>query len=422
MHLQILKNSNFLSFSFVPNFQQIDGIVLIHIFIDGSFVDREFPPKASSLYNINTSKLHRNELRIWKEFSWKRPSEWMSGEPKLFDGDIDPSNLVEGYLGNAYFISTLKALAENPENIKRLFDMNKPTKEGQYIVNLCLNGENYKVEVDDFFPYCDKMKKPAFIRSKKNEIWPMLIEKAWAKVSGSYENSIKGLCCESFRALTGAPVEYVNHTYIKEVWSKISEAFYEGSIICAMAEKESSNSFSNDDFDLFSAYAYAVTKVHEIDSDEGKIKILQIRNPGTQKWLSMFSDTSKVWRSEVKKAGLKPASNDSILISIEDYLCYFRTTLICKANSRFAASSLRCRQNFGEASLIRISVSSSEKVSFTATQFNQKYVGRSKSKDPSFIRMIVGKENENPKDQKAFPITYIGGLSGFEESLTITKD
>ena len=77
----------------------------------------------------------------------------MPGEPQLFVGDIKPEDIVEGYLGNSYFISALRALAENPDNIKRLFDTNKDTKEGQYLVNLTLNGENYKVEVDDFIPY-----------------------------------------------------------------------------------------------------------------------------------------------------------------------------------------------------------------------------------------------------------------------------
>jgi hypothetical protein len=201
------------------------------LIIDGSFVDREFPPKTSSLYNISSSKLHRNELRIWKEFTWKRPHEFMSGEPQLFVGDISPENIVDGYLGNSYFISALKALAENPDNITRCFDTKKATKDGQYIVNLCLNGENYKVEVDDYIPYSEKSKKPAFSRSKENELWVMLLEKAWAKVSGNYENSIKGLCCESFRALTGAPVEYLDHSYIPKVWASISDAASHGYIM-----------------------------------------------------------------------------------------------------------------------------------------------------------------------------------------------
>lgn len=347
----------------------------------------------------------------------------MTGEPQLFVGDIDPKNIVEGYLGNSYFISAVRALAENPINIKSLFDIKKSTKEGQYFVNLCLNGENYKIEIDDYIPYCDKMNKPAFSRSKdKNELWVMLLEKAWAKVSGNYENSIGGLCCESFRALTGAPVEYINHTYIQEVWKQIYDAYHSGNIICAMAEKENLTSSNFDDTDLFSAYAYTIVKVHEFEADDGKIRLVKVRNPGSQKWLSMFSDTSKIWRDELKKSGNKPSDDeDCFLISIEDYLCYFRTTLICQTQAGSTASSLRCRQGFGETSLIRISLSEKERVSFTATQFNQKFVGRSTGKQPNFIRMIIGKERDSHEDDyKRFPIQFIDGKSGFEENLNIT--
>lgn len=348
----------------------------------------------------------------------------MSGEPQLFVGDIDPKNILEGYLGNSYFVSALRALAENPANIKRLFDMKKATKEGQYFVNFCLNGENYKIEVDDYIPYCDKMNKPAFSRStNKNELWPMILEKAWAKVSGSYENSIQGLCCESFRALTGAPVEYINHTYIQEVWKKIFDAYHQGSTICAMAEKENIQKTNFDDMDLFSAYAYSIVKVHEFDSEDGKIRLVKLRNPGNQKWLNMFSDTSKVWKEEVKQnVSSKPQDDDDCLfISIEDYLCYFRTTLICQADSSFNASSLRCKHNFGDSSYIRISISNSEKVSFTASQFNQKYVGRSSKKLPSFMRMIIGRERDGEEEEaKKFPLQFIEGKSGFEENLTVS--
>ena len=42
--------------------------------------------------------------------------------------------------------------------------------------------------------------------SKQYEMWAPIIEKAWAKVKGSYLNSDGGLLENGFRALTGAPV------------------------------------------------------------------------------------------------------------------------------------------------------------------------------------------------------------------------
>ena len=68
------------------------------------------------------------------------------------------------------------------------------------------------VVVDDFLPFktskCGKGNlKLAFAKSSKgdNELWMMLVEKAWAKVCGSYEAAEGGHVEEAFCALAGGP-------------------------------------------------------------------------------------------------------------------------------------------------------------------------------------------------------------------------
>ena len=61
---------------------------------------------------------------------------------------------------------------------------------GCYAVILTLNGEKRTVVVDDRFPYDTKNKTWGFSRQERpgkvKEIWVLVLEKAWAKVFGSY--------------------------------------------------------------------------------------------------------------------------------------------------------------------------------------------------------------------------------------------
>jgi calpain-15 len=68
---------------------------------------------------------------------------------------------------------------------------------------MCINGEWRAVVIDDMFPCRPKNKHPAFCSSKSKELWPMVLEKAWAKVFKSYDNIIAGNPEEVLRALTG---------------------------------------------------------------------------------------------------------------------------------------------------------------------------------------------------------------------------
>ena len=56
-----------------------------------------------------------------------------------------------------------------------------------------------------------KTKKPIFAQSNEGELWVMLLEKAWAKINGSYSNTKGGLSSDVMFCLTNFPVQYVQH-------------------------------------------------------------------------------------------------------------------------------------------------------------------------------------------------------------------
>ena len=66
--------------------------------------------------------------------------------------------------------------------------------------------------VDDYFPFNEKKNDWAFSRSSsEKEIWVLLLEKAWAKVNGSYQRIEGGTTGEALPALTGAPSDFFYH-------------------------------------------------------------------------------------------------------------------------------------------------------------------------------------------------------------------
>ena len=58
--------------------------------------------------------------------------------------------------------------------------------------------------MDDYFP-CHSWGECCFTKARGNELWVLILEKAWAKLHGSYERIEAGLAHNVMRDLTGAP-------------------------------------------------------------------------------------------------------------------------------------------------------------------------------------------------------------------------
>jgi len=105
-------------------------------------------------------------------------------------------------------LSALSVLAENPNRITKLFLSDKVNEFAVYGIKICKNGEWKEVVVDDYIP-CTKDGMPVFSSAHGNELWVMLLEKAWAKLHGSYLRIEAGFAEHVMHDLTGAPTEVV---------------------------------------------------------------------------------------------------------------------------------------------------------------------------------------------------------------------
>jgi hypothetical protein len=159
------------------------------------FLDPSFPPTDTSLYDTNKKYPFKNPV------VWKRLSEFMK-DPQLFRDGIDPNDVRQGSLGNCWLIASIASVAENPALIKRLFITQKYNKQGLYQLRICKNGEWVNVIVDDYIP-CKIDGTPKFSRATGDELWVLLLEKAYAKLHGNYYQTRLGFVTQGMSDLTG---------------------------------------------------------------------------------------------------------------------------------------------------------------------------------------------------------------------------
>ena len=77
--------------------------------------------------------------------------------------------------------------------------------------------------MDAYFPCGPLGGELCFSRSKKNELWVMLLEKAWAKIHGNYTIIDGGDGRESMSAITRSPdlktAIVKKYCQLKRIWS-----------------------------------------------------------------------------------------------------------------------------------------------------------------------------------------------------------
>jgi len=181
------------------------------------------------------------------------------------------------------------------------------------------------VVVDDRVPVVAKTGLPVFGRCKNptggNEIWVPLIEKAYAKMHGCYENLISGYVDEGIQELTGFipekilirnektglfPHKMIEQYYggAKGFWDFLLARDGDGCLLgCSIKGngKEGPLVVDGQPTGLILNHAYGINDVIELEDPfdkKNKLKLLRLRNPwGNSEWNGAWSGDS----AEMKK-------------------------------------------------------------------------------------------------------------------------
>jgi calpain-15 len=106
-------------------------------------------------------------------------------------------------------MAALALVTERPRILRQILLTQTVNNEGIYLVRICYNGLWKTIIVDDCFP-CTNQKKLVFSQARRRQLYVPLIEKACAKLFGSYASLTSGSMLESLQLLTGAPCDYIN--------------------------------------------------------------------------------------------------------------------------------------------------------------------------------------------------------------------
>ena len=127
---------------------------------------------------------------------------------------------------------------------------------------------------------------------RNNEIWVLILEKAWAKVYGNYQRIEAGLSGEAMYPLTGCPQYQFFHDEVRDVnrfWTRLVTADKRGYPMCCCTFSSADKDVSKQEVEasgLQDGHAYTLIGAHVITLENlQEVRLLKIRNPyGMKEW------------------------------------------------------------------------------------------------------------------------------------------
>ncbi|CAK60734.1 unnamed protein product (macronuclear) [Paramecium tetraurelia] len=373
------------------------------------FVDPDFKPDETSLGNVGTNFEWKRLTEIWKNAQIFQKDLYHSNNELGVHTLVSPRDIKQGSLGDCYFLSSLGSIAsKHPDKIFDLFQTPILNPYGIYGVWLCIQGVWKLITLDDYVPVYDD--QPAFSGSDSQEMWVILLEKAWAKLFGSYANIVSGDPREVIASITGGPTWCISSdesTFIERLKQIMNS--YQNYIVCAGTYSDKPES---EMMGLVRNHAYSVLNFRTIKlPSKEEVQLIQLKNPygNDQEWNGDWSDKSPLWTEELKDNVLQNQEADGIFfMCIEDFRKHFENAYIgfCNPYFEFGQITIQCQRR--KSAYILVNIKKDGEYYFSAYQKSQRMF-KQQSKDLqqlyeySEMRLILSKMNKNNSIQ---PLTY----------------
>ncbi|CAE6445197.1 unnamed protein product [Rhizoctonia solani] len=293
-------------------------------------------------------------------------------KPEFFIDGANSSDIMQGRLGDCWFLSALAIVSTLEELIEKIC-VARDEKVGVYGFIFFRDGVWVDVIIDDLLfvsvPKYDKLSpeernlyhgdrdKYNSIARKggkilyfakggtENETWVPLIEKAYAKLHGDYRTLDGGYASEGIEDLTGG-VSSIFHTndildedrFWTEELLRVNQDRLFGCFMYNTGGSGEAEVING----LFAGHAYSVIAAREVN---GK-RFLRLRNPwGKVEWTGAWSDGSKEWTAEwlalLPQLQHKFGNDGEFLMEYKDFLATWTIIERCRLfNSEWRVSSM----------------------------------------------------------------------------------
>ena len=316
----------------------------------GCYVDDIFKPELKCLVGDNL--INRSP---WRAFVWLHPDQFVKNI-SIFGRDkptVSPDDVRQGLIGDGYLIASLASLAEVSQRIVNIFALYEEDPmfgkdHGLYSINIFLAGHPFELVLDDYFPCISEEKGSAFCQVVDGKLWPIMIEKAWAKLYFSYDNIDSGMSSDVLRDLTGAPVKSLwMEDDPENVWKELVDAHTKKYPMTAGSKEFNQGIDFINEVGIVSSHSYSCLGGYEVKKkDGGVVKLVKMRSVFPEavykgKW-SLLSENNE-WDDIPEKGLFQEKIKHSKLvffIEYDDFQKYFDNVQFCLMNDSFQYSFL----------------------------------------------------------------------------------
>lgn len=300
------------------------------------YEDNEFPATQTSVFYHQTPPF---------QFAWVRPKDICSNPVFLSEGPSQP-DITPGKLGDRWFVSCLGILS----TCRGLFYRVVPADQGFgpddyagiFRFRLWWCGDWKEVVVDDRLPTVNN--RLVFVHSTHgNHFWAALLEKAYAKLYGSYEALKYGTSLDGLADLTGGVTESLSIREDPAAAARtLAHLLSRTTLVTAVVQQQTQSRTSPEKManGIWLGSNYRIQTLEKVTTAGGEqVQMLKLRNPAgvgsdyIGSWSRDSLEWDKVAPDEQERLNYKNMVEGEFWMSYQDFMKTFTTLEVVHLDS-----------------------------------------------------------------------------------------